>query len=77
MQAMSNQQQNRSAWDSFWDTGRPSWRSSDLYVQGDQLVPMLQDTIAKLLGEEAEEKSTKDELAKWLQDYENELYGDG
>ena len=77
MQAMSNQQQNRSAWDAFWDTGRPSWRSSDLYVQGDQLVPMLQDTIAKLLGEEAEEKSTKDELAKWLQDYENELYGDG
>ena len=37
---------------------------------------MLQDTIAKLLGEEAE-KSTKDELAKWLEDYENELYGDG
>ena len=77
MQAMSNQQQNRSAWDSFWDTGRPSWRSSDLYVQGDQLVPMLQDTIAKLLGEETDEKSAKDELAKWLQDYENELYGDG
>ena len=77
MQAMSNQQQNRSAWDSFWDTGRPSWRSSDLYVQGDQLVPMLQDTIAKLLGEETDEKSAKDELAKWLQDYENELYGEG
>jgi tetratricopeptide (TPR) repeat protein len=77
MQAMNNQQQNRSIWDSFWDTGRPSWRSSELYVQGDQLVPMIQDTIDKLLGKETSDKSTKDALAKWLQDYENELYSEG
>ena len=77
MQAMNNQQQNQSVWKSFWDKGRPSWRSSDLYVQGDQLVPMLQDTIAKLLGKETKEKTAKDELAKWLQEYENKLYGEG
>lgn len=78
MQTMRNQQTDRSAWDSFWDTERPSWRNQEMpFVEADDLVPMLQDTISRLLGEDEENLDTERGLAQWLRDYEAELYGGG
>ncbi len=77
MQTMQSEQQNRSAWDDFWDTGRPSWREEMPFVEAEDLSPILQETIANLLGEEGEQSNAHHQLQDWLQDYEQEVYGGG